>query len=119
MWLDYHFDITFCAIVFILTSLLILAELTGSRSVGFAELDLEGDFDPKKYDEMMQKAFSDDYYQQEEMEKPEFSDEDTGGTCAYVFVSSVNGIYQILFLKASTDLFSIILLCDIIANQLA
>ena len=52
--------------------------LTGNPSVGFSEEDLEGDFDPEKYDATMQSAFNEDYYQEEEVVKPEFSDDDEG-----------------------------------------
>ena len=31
-----------------------LLEITGNPNVGFNEEDIEGDFDPKKYDEAMQ-----------------------------------------------------------------
>lgn len=46
--------------------------------MGFSEEDLEGDFDPEKYDAIMQSAFDDEYYQEEEVAKPEFSDDDEG-----------------------------------------
>ena len=46
--------------------------------MGFSEEDLEGDFDPEKYDATMQSAFNEDYYQEEEVVKPEFSDDDEG-----------------------------------------
>ena len=32
----------------------LLVEITGNPNVGFKEEDIEGDFDPKKYDEAMQ-----------------------------------------------------------------
>ena len=55
--------------------------------MGFSEEDLEGDFDPERYDEIMQDAFDDEYYKEEEVVKPEFSDDDDGmvdtcGICA-------------------------------------
>ncbi|XP_046846378.1 protein KRI1 homolog [Xenia sp. Carnegie-2017] len=53
-----------------------LKEVTGNPNVGFNDEDLEGDFDPVKYDEAMQKAFDDEYYNEEETEKPEFNEED-------------------------------------------
>jgi len=31
-----------------------IIEITGNPNVGFKEEDIEGDFDPKKYDEAMQ-----------------------------------------------------------------
>lgn len=34
--------------------ILFLLEITGNPNVGFKEEDIEGDFDPKKYDEAMQ-----------------------------------------------------------------
>jgi len=37
----------------IIHSFLIIA-ITGNPNVGFKEEDIEGDFDPKKYDEAMQ-----------------------------------------------------------------
>jgi protein KRI1 len=51
--------------------------ITGNPNVGFKEEELEGDFDPQAYDKMMEEAFAQDYYQQDEEEKPVFSaDED-------------------------------------------
>lgn len=47
------------------------------ESFGLSVEDLEGDFDPEVYDDVMQKVFSEDYYQageQEEEGKPQFSD---------------------------------------------
>ena len=56
---------------------LIPAAITGNPNVGFKEEELEGDFDPQAYDKMMEEAFAQDYYQQDEEEKPVFSaDED-------------------------------------------
>lgn len=50
--------------------------VTGNESVGFAEEDFNDDFDPELYDKRMSKVFGDDYYGQEEEEKPVFpSDE--------------------------------------------
>ena len=51
--------------------------------MGFTEVDLDGDFDPKAYDAAMQKVFTDDYYstQQDEEKKPVFSDSGEEGQC--------------------------------------
>lgn len=50
--------------------------VTGNESVGFAEEDFTDDFDPDSYDKRMSKVFGDDYYGQDETEKPVFpSDE--------------------------------------------
>ncbi|KAI8510034.1 KRRI-Interacting protein 1 [Branchiostoma belcheri] len=51
-------------------------EITGNQDIGFNQADLEGDFDPKKYDEMMQNVFNEDYYGEEEGQKPEFPEEE-------------------------------------------
>lgn len=54
-----------------------LKETTGNKSLALNMEDLEGDFDPKKYDEMMSACFNEDYYgEDEEMTKPVFEDED-------------------------------------------
>ncbi|XP_019631398.1 PREDICTED: protein KRI1 homolog [Branchiostoma belcheri] len=53
-----------------------LKEITGNQDIGFNQADLEGDFDPKKYDEMMQNVFNEDYYGEEEGQKPEFPEEE-------------------------------------------
>lgn len=37
--------------------LFLFVEITGNPNVGFKEEDIEGDFDPKKYDEAMQVIF--------------------------------------------------------------
>ena len=33
---------------------LVILEITGNKKVGFLEEDLDDDFDPKKYDQLMQ-----------------------------------------------------------------
>lgn len=54
-----------------------IKSVTGNESVGFAEEDFNDDFDPELYDKRMSKVFGDDYYGQEEEEKPVFpSDEE-------------------------------------------
>lgn len=52
-----------------------LKEITGNPNVGFKEEDIEGDFDPKKYDEVMQRAFNAEFYEEDENEKPVFEDD--------------------------------------------
>ena len=37
---------------------------------------MDGDFDASKYDQIMQSVFDQQYYNEEDDEKPEFSDED-------------------------------------------
>lgn len=65
-------------------------ELTGNPSVGFTEEDIDGDFDPSKYDEIMQKVFNNEYYNDpaggEDEEKPVFSDSEEGMNCYYISV---------------------------------
>lgn len=52
--------------------------VTGNESVGFAVEDITEEFDPESYDIRMAKVFGDDYYGQDEVEKPVFpSDEGT------------------------------------------
>ncbi|KAI7803369.1 protein KRI1 homolog isoform X2 [Triplophysa rosa] len=56
-----------------------LQELTGNEQMAFDEVDLEGDFDPQKHDQLMQKFFDNEYYEEAEDEKPQFDDDDDEG----------------------------------------
>ncbi|KAI8320615.1 Krr1-domain-containing protein [Martensiomyces pterosporus] len=49
--------------------------ITGNTTVGFDNLDLDGDFDPSKFDSQMAKMFGDEYYGQDDMEKPTWGDD--------------------------------------------
>lgn len=58
-----------------------VAEVTGNPSVGFREEDLEADFDPTHYDEVMSRVFNDQYDAMEvDTEKPVFSDSEGEST---------------------------------------
>lgn len=50
-----------------------IKEMTGNEKIGFDEVDLDKDFDPKEWDSKMSSAYNDDYY------KEEFGDEDEDG----------------------------------------
>ncbi|XP_067314715.1 protein KRI1 homolog [Pseudorasbora parva] len=60
----------------IMDKLKTLQELTGNEQLAFNDVDLEGDFDPQKHDRLMQKFFGDEYYGEEEEEKPQFDGDD-------------------------------------------
>ncbi|XP_015775470.1 PREDICTED: protein KRI1 homolog [Acropora digitifera] len=55
-----------------------LKAITGNPNVGFKEEDIDGDFDPKKYDKAMEEAFNQEFYDEGEEEKPQFDDDDLG-----------------------------------------
>lgn len=55
--------------------LLEIQKITGTEVTGFENMDLEGDFDPEKYDEQMSNIFNNDYYQGDDTEKPVFDDD--------------------------------------------
>ncbi|KAF8937952.1 KRRI-Interacting protein 1 [Dissophora ornata] len=52
-----------------------IQEITGNKTVGFDEIDLETDFNPEDYDQKMESMFSDKYYDGDENEKPVFDDD--------------------------------------------
>ncbi|KAG0366155.1 KRRI-Interacting protein 1 [Gamsiella multidivaricata] len=52
-----------------------IQEITGNKTVGFEEIDLETEFDPEDYDQKMQNVFSESYYDGDENEKPVFDDD--------------------------------------------
>ncbi|KAM9346223.1 protein KRI1 homolog [Symphorus nematophorus] len=53
-----------------------LQELTGNEQLAFSQVDLDGDFDPQQHEQLMQKFFGDEYYGEQEDEKPQFDDDD-------------------------------------------
>ncbi|KAH7971508.1 hypothetical protein HPB49_025276 [Dermacentor silvarum] len=56
----------------ILEKLQKLKEVTGNDQLGFADADIEGDFDPQEYDRRMNAIFNSEYYEQDAEElKPE------------------------------------------------
>ncbi|KAJ1951357.1 Ribosome biogenesis protein Kri1 [Linderina macrospora] len=44
--------------------------ITGNKHVGVDNLDLDGDFDPSKFDTQMDQMFGDEYYENGDLEKP-------------------------------------------------
>ncbi|XP_075216955.1 protein KRI1 homolog [Lycorma delicatula] len=52
-----------------------IKEVTGNEELGFKDEDIEKDFDPNEHDLQMQKLFSEEFYNQEENEKPLFTDD--------------------------------------------
>ena len=67
-----------------------LKEIAGNDKVGFLEEDIQNDFDISKYDQVMEKVFDEEYYDENgvvEEEKPVFSDEEE-------YFEGDNGIYD-------------------------
>ncbi|KAG0033490.1 hypothetical protein BGZ81_008317 [Podila clonocystis] len=52
-----------------------IQEITGNKTVGFDEIDLETEFNPEDYDQKMESMFSDKYYNDDENVKPVFDDD--------------------------------------------
>ncbi|KAK9407768.1 protein KRI1 like [Crotalus adamanteus] len=53
-----------------------LHKITGKANNSFQESDLEGDFDPRLHDQLMENYFGDEYYRVGEEEKPQFETEE-------------------------------------------
>uniref|UniRef100_UPI0037E8248A protein KRI1 homolog n=1 Tax=Semicossyphus pulcher TaxID=241346 RepID=UPI0037E8248A len=53
-----------------------LQELTGNEQLAFSQADLEGEFDPQQHEQLMQKFFGDEYYGEDDGEKPQFDDDE-------------------------------------------
>ncbi|KAK3819585.1 MAG: KRI1-like family C-terminal-domain-containing protein, partial [Benniella sp.] len=52
-----------------------IQEITGNKTVGFDEIDLETEFNPEDYDQKMENVFSNKYYEEDENVKPVFDDD--------------------------------------------
>ncbi|UZJ56351.1 hypothetical protein CBS101457_005671 [Exobasidium rhododendri] len=52
-----------------------LKEATGSTNVDFERFQLDAEFDPEEHDRLMQVAFNDDYYGEDEDGKPKWDDD--------------------------------------------
>ena len=64
--------------------------------MGFAEEDINDDFDPECYDKRMSKVFGDDYYGQDEAGKPIFPSDE--GTCILkMILCTTSLLYQELY----------------------
>lgn len=61
----------------IVERLKVLKEATGSSNVDFEKfLELDDEFNPEEHDRLMQEAFNDDYYgEEEDMKKPQWDDD--------------------------------------------
>ncbi|OMH82764.1 Protein KRI1-like protein [Zancudomyces culisetae] len=59
----------------IMEKLAVIKEITGNKNIGFGEIDLEGDYDPDKYDTQMNSVFGNDYYLQDDKKKPQWDDD--------------------------------------------
>ncbi|XP_008328968.1 protein KRI1 homolog [Cynoglossus semilaevis] len=53
-----------------------LQELTGNTELAFSQADLDSDFDPQQHEQLMKNIFGDDYYGEDEEEKPQFEDDE-------------------------------------------
>ncbi|KAJ1680140.1 Ribosome biogenesis protein Kri1 [Spiromyces aspiralis] len=52
-----------------------IQEITGNSKVGVDDIDLEGEFDPEKYDAQMTSVFDEGYYNEAENTKPTWADD--------------------------------------------
>ena len=75
--------------------------VTGNELVGFAEEDITDDFDPNSHDEKMSKMFGDDFYGQDEEEKPVFPSDE--GMCVVTTAIPIWGMHSIC-LSLSTNI---------------
>ncbi len=63
----------------IMDKISLIKQVTGNEDIAFSTSDINEDFDPEKYDSMMQKAFNDDYYEDADDTKPVFEDDEEMG----------------------------------------
>ncbi|PVV03870.1 hypothetical protein BB560_001640 [Smittium megazygosporum] len=52
-----------------------IKEITGNDSVGFDDIDIDGEYDPEAYDQQMESLFGDNYYDEKDSKKPVWDDD--------------------------------------------
>lgn len=78
--------------------------MTGDTDLQLSAKDLDGDFDPTSHDAAMQRAFGEQYYTEQDSEKPVFSDsgEDGGSLCS-VQCCALFQVFPVVCAEGSVD----------------
>jgi hypothetical protein len=72
MYGAYYLTMRMVMLIWCVYGAYLVQAITGNTSVGFDDMDIDGDFDPDQWDKKMAQVFSNEYYDQHDHGKPTF-----------------------------------------------